>query len=741
MSADVSTTGIVFEDCIVGVKYSKDFNLVNKSEIDLFWKINIQDIPSCISIVDIESGKPLLSGVIASYSTRRIRFSCVPTEVGEFDYDLLFENINDSSNTLQIHIHSLTRESSRNESLVISSHNLDFGDCCAGIMKKHRMVLKNVGDTPLEISFGSDKPQDVYFQILNDDDNGALPTDYTKSEISTNEYDNFSSGIASESDIVSDNESADLSGSDRDWVHERETSTVSLQSNSSASSVDSQPNRLELEMFLSKTLKSTLSRTNARDAESTARIEEIILRPGSERVVEVCYIHPRDIGVTEGKLTKQLFKLFLLYSVPGVAKTSDKATIQCVSRVCTSVVKLSTNFVDFGNSDVGTVKQSSIEILNNSDLPAIVKLKYESKVLTSIKNEIIIPARQKTSVKIDFYPRKINPDYRKVITVVNVLNPDNDLTFTVHSVNFDKQRVTLHSYFYQIAAAGLTHFVDFGVVSINSTVVRAVTVENITEKELDLKLDSSIPADLKIFEIPQGPSKAVAHMSVDYKAKALKNFELGFSLSTTPDTPVKRNHKLQRTATSMRDVDKAVGASEKKVKSNTDYLDLAISNEKSDPNLRKRAKSIKAERRDVNFAESDSSESVPLKQQNVPRFVDEPSNFSGLSLTEFLALAERESGLGFPLFANFDSEEAFVQRRRQIIKRLKSKIRSGGLVPTSFLSLRPRQKRTIYLILEVSSDLKKYSKVLSILMLGQAEENGFVHLHSNDKRRWFNIKG
>ena len=644
-----------------------------------------------------------MSGVISAYSTQKIRLYFVPHEIGELDYDLLLENVNDSENTVQIHVHSLTRQNSRNESLIISSHNIDFGDCCAGIMKKQRLTLKNAGDTPLEINFGSDKPMDVFF-MLTDDESAIEGIAGPDSIISSNEFENLSSGVASsESDLESDS----LSKADNSWNHERETSVQSIQSNSSTSSADSQPNRMELEMFLSKTLKSTLSKGFQRDTESNARIEEIILRPGSERVVEVCYMQASDSSLTDGKLSKQLFKLFLLYSVPGVAKTSDKVTIQCVSRVCTSIVKLSTDFVDFGISDVGTIKQSLIEIINSSDLPAIVKLKYESKVLTSIKTEIIIPARQKSTVKLDFYPRKINPDYRKVITVVNVLNPDNELTFTVHSLNVDNQRLTLHSYFYQLITAGLTHFVDFGVMSINSTALRAVTIENITDKDLVLKVDSSIPEDMRIYEIPPSPSKAAAHMSVDYKATILRKFELGIDPMTP--TPSKVHQRLQRTSTSMREIDKTL-PDDKSLNSNTEYLDLAILGKSS---VRKKAISNKTDKREMGHMVSDSSELVRHnKHEKALTVGSEAANFASLSLKDFLALAERETSIGFPLFANFDSEESFVQRRKQIIKRLKSKIRSGGLTPASFLTVKAKQKKTIYLVMEITSDFKKYSKVL-----------------------------
>ena len=733
LSTDISTTGIIFEDCVVGMKYYKDFNVLNKSEIDLFWKINTQDIPTSVSVVDIESGVPLLNGVIPSYSMQRIRLLFIPNEVGELDYDLLIENVNDSSNTVQVHIHSFTRQSARSERLLITSgHNIDFGDCCAGIMKKQRMMLKNVGDTPLEISFGTDRAQDVYFRLLGEEE--VTTVDLEQFPVESESRNSVLESDQSSNDGNSDNsqpiELSYVQEAEEEWDHDRGASELSLHSRTSSSSGDSQTNQLELEMFLSKTLTANISRSIGKDAaESNSRVEEIVLKAGSERIVEVCYMHPRENGAIEGKFAKQFFKLFLLYSVPGVANTSDKATVQCVARVCTSVVKLNTDLVDFGNSDVGTVKQGSIEIINVSDLPAIVKLKYESKVLTSLKNEIIIPPRQKTAVKLDFYPRKINPDYRKQITVVNVLNPENELTFTVHSFNVDKQRVTLHSNFYQFFTAGLTHFVDFGVVSVNSTVLRAVTVENITENELLLKLDSSVPEELKLFELPQTPSKAIAHMSVDYKAKVLQKFEVGNHQVVDVVPSVGKIRKLQRTSTSMREVDKLESTGAQNMKnSNTDYLDLAVLPSGVEFHPRNRAMSIKSDRRDSKHRESDSSDSFVRKNAKILTIAEDAENFADLSLPEFLTLAEKESGFNFPLFGTIDSEELFVKRRRQILKRLKHKIKSNALTPVSMLSLKGRQKKTIYFVLEVHNDPKKYSKVITRLIRQNQRKSILVYL-------------
>jgi hypothetical protein len=70
--------------------------------------------------------------------------------------------------------------------------------------------------------------------------------------------------------------------------------------------------------------------------------------------------------------------------------------------------------LNFGDTDVGTLKSLPLFIRNCSDLPAKVELQYVSKVLRATGGEIIIPPKQTLETKIDIFPRKVNPEYQKV---------------------------------------------------------------------------------------------------------------------------------------------------------------------------------------------------------------------------------------------------------------------------------------------------------------------------------------
>jgi hypothetical protein len=48
-------------------------------------------------------------------------------------------------------------------------------------------------------------------------------------------------------------------------------------------------------------------------------------------------------------------------------------------------------------------------VTNLSDLEARIEVRYISKILNIIRGEILIPPRQSIEIKVDIYPRKVNP--------------------------------------------------------------------------------------------------------------------------------------------------------------------------------------------------------------------------------------------------------------------------------------------------------------------------------------------
>ncbi|RKO97040.1 hypothetical protein CAUPRSCDRAFT_11270 [Caulochytrium protostelioides] len=177
--SDIVDTGLVFDDCVAGQTYYKDFTLWNRSEIELFWSLELEAVaaPSqaprrndLLTILDYDTGEAMVCRSLAAFSPRRIRVMFRPgTATGEYKWELSMENIHDASNTLTAEITATVRTARRQESLIIASGDLiDFGDCVAGIEKTEILLLKNVSHTQLDVRFSSDYPG-ITFRMVDDE--------------------------------------------------------------------------------------------------------------------------------------------------------------------------------------------------------------------------------------------------------------------------------------------------------------------------------------------------------------------------------------------------------------------------------------------------------------------------------------------------------------------------------------------------------------------------------------------
>ncbi|KAG0051774.1 hypothetical protein BGZ83_003300 [Gryganskiella cystojenkinii] len=250
-----------------------------------------------------------------------------------------------------------------------------------------------------------------------------------------------------------------------------------------------------------------------RGNQSTTRIEELFVKPGKERTVIVSYRPTRDSSIEDfqaGKLLKKSFRIIVSYAPwTGLASTvsfsenpqKERKIIQCKSRACTSFVTFEPKSLDFGDTDVGALKSLPIKLMNLSELPATVRLDFQSKVLNcSPSGAITIPPKSGTELKLDIYPRKVNPDYRKQLTLYNLTNRANDQIIEVRSTNIDKNRVTFHSLFYRVLYPGGSNFLDFGNVVVGGISLRTLTISNFTRKWLTLEVTTSLVGELKVYE-------------------------------------------------------------------------------------------------------------------------------------------------------------------------------------------------------------------------------------------------
>ncbi|KAI8894172.1 hypothetical protein BC833DRAFT_624198 [Globomyces pollinis-pini] len=465
------------------------------------------------------------------------------------------------------------------------------------------------------------------------------------------------------------------------------------------------------------------------------RIEELVIRPGTEKAVDVCYMPSNDVISDERvcKLSKRNFKVVLSICNPGKGLAVEKMTIQCVSQVCTSMIEVTPTVINFGDTDVGTLKSTAIQIRNCSDLPSLVELRFVSKVLSAAKEELYIPAKQSIEVKIEIFPRKVNPDYRKDITIANLLNPKNDKIVQVHSTNIDKQRITFHSLFYNILTPASTHFLDFGTVIMNSPVVRSFTIENLSTKGLILELSNSMPKELKIYLKADlsTPVSGNTSRSSERREMLLESIEDRRSFKRVTKTGTNNTSNLAGQAglpsSHSNGVIKPRRQTDVASEISADYLDLAsstgkIGNEPKSPRRRMvthaaqlrslRAQFTKKAETTVEAADNTDAFLSPTLEPSLPKSLSEiilpepvyqvesSNRYPAQTLLEIL---EKDTGAVMTHFSTHSSEEKFVKAQQKLRKDLNELISDGQLIEANQISISPLENQTVYLILNCSS--------------------------------------
>lgn len=242
-------------------------------------------------------------------------------------------------------------------------------------------------------------------------------------------------------------------------------------------------------------------------------LEDLTMRPGEEVRIIVSFSPLRgeiDETYSAGRLLEHTFRLNLDYAkarggsaIAGGGSRlrggKERRTVLCRMRTCTSFIGVSPKELDLGETNVGSRKSSQIVVTNYSELSARVDLRFVSKVLSMYRDEMTIPAGQSIHLSLDHSPRRVNAAYSKQITVANLLNRRNDQIFEVRSKNVDKQRISFHSLLYRILTPNGSNFLEFGDVNINSSRIRAFSIENVTNANLTLDITTAHPEDVGLY--------------------------------------------------------------------------------------------------------------------------------------------------------------------------------------------------------------------------------------------------
>ncbi|RHY38367.1 hypothetical protein DYB25_003469 [Aphanomyces astaci] len=305
---------------------------------------------------------------------------------------------------------------------------------------------------------------------------------------------------------------------------------------SSGASVCSSPERYSKKKHVqggstSRTFKGASSAASAAasaaDHMNNYLVEALDLPPGVERTVLVWYCPPlkaMDDTLKCCRLTKQSFRLnFRCYTIDGggsgwtaggssqrVYDRSLGKSLMVGARTCTSYVTLSPSTLHLGDCNIGEFKSSSLTLTNQSELPTVVKPTVVSKVISTVPNDAItLGPKQSVELKIEIIPRKTNPNYSRVVSVVNLNNKANVATVCVRSSNMDAHHVIYHSLFYKLVTPSKSAFLNFEHVAANSMGMKVFMLENITHAPLRLRIQSSDLSRVQLYCVADATTKLV----------------------------------------------------------------------------------------------------------------------------------------------------------------------------------------------------------------------------------------
>lgn len=196
---------IEFNKCVLGNTYVRDFQIWNRSECPLYFRlsgrqkaINMEEIipanvnpaaagddKTTIAFQDFDNNTSIAleqSVQIQACSSKRIRTTFRAKLVGDDEYSIAVENVNNSLNCSMLYIHTSVMEKQDEHVLVleptdedkcIHEWSIDFGNCHYNVPQTKKCYIKNTGKTVVRThleSFKSTKVASVTVQLLDPSD-------------------------------------------------------------------------------------------------------------------------------------------------------------------------------------------------------------------------------------------------------------------------------------------------------------------------------------------------------------------------------------------------------------------------------------------------------------------------------------------------------------------------------------------------------------------------------------------
>lgn len=173
----------------------------------------------------------------------------------------------------------------------------------------------------------------------------------------------------------------------------------------------------------------------------------VLLKDGQKTEEIVISSHRKTVSVwiqyspsPDGEAPEVKFPLSFVVTTPS--NKSQRIPIFCQAKLFTSSILVSTTYINFGDCIVGqTKKNHTLYIENLSPLPGICRVELRSKIVSlersqgggedgqkshNIEELFTIPPNSKIPVPLIISPQRVNPTYRKEVTVFNTSNPNAD---------------------------------------------------------------------------------------------------------------------------------------------------------------------------------------------------------------------------------------------------------------------------------------------------------------------------
>ncbi|EPY22009.1 hypothetical protein STCU_08388 [Strigomonas culicis] len=160
--------------------------------------------------------------------------------------------------------------------------------------------------------------------------------------------------------------------------------------------------------------------------------------------------------------TKTKFELEFLASIANGGR-QQRIVVRCSAALFTSTIMASQININFGDCQVGQSKRTTFSIENQSPLPGNFIIQLRSKIISiegigpkqntllerEIKEEFAIAPLSSLQISLKITPQRVNPMYRKQLTIINTVNPNEErIIINIEANNMPPTEAKLHNELY-----------------------------------------------------------------------------------------------------------------------------------------------------------------------------------------------------------------------------------------------------------------------------------------------------